>query len=220
MKNKPPSPGSRPSIQRPQNVALKRREGPEQDLWLNARSFHTAAKKLAGALELDSGPFTDFDVSPVVFMYRHAVELHLKALVLGDGANFLTTKPDALSVHKTHALSWLAQFVCQIITALKWENEFKCDGIENLADFKAVIGELNAVDPGSYVFRLPVSAEAKDSIPGRVKLTVREFGRKMDAFLELLDSTADALAAEWDMRTEAAAIEADVYGGGFEPTIQ
>lgn len=42
----------------------------------------------------------------------------------------------------------------------------------------------------------------------------------MDALLELLDSTADALAAEWDMRSEAAAIEADWNGGGFEPPVQ
>jgi hypothetical protein len=173
---------------------------PPKELFLYARSFHTAAKKLAGALELDSGPFADFDACPVVFIYRYAIELHLKALVLGDGGNFLATRPDALSVHKTHSVSWLAQFVCQIIAAVKWEEEFKCESIENLADFKAVIEELNAVDPGSYVFRLPVSAEGLDSVPDGGKLTIREFARRMDALLELLDSTADALAAEWDTR--------------------
>jgi len=47
-------------------------------------------------------------------MYRHALVLHLKALVLGEGGNFLATRPDALSAHKTHSVSWLAQFVCQI----------------------------------------------------------------------------------------------------------
>ena len=173
-----------------------------QDSFLYARSFHTAAKKLAASLQLAPNPFTGFDVSPVVFMYRHAVELHLKALVLGEGGNFLATTPDALSVHKTHSVSWLAQFVVQIVIALKWEKEFRCDGIENLADFKAVIDELNAVDPGSYVFRLPVMAEAEDFVPGQVKLTIHDFVRRADALLELLDSTADALAAEWDTREE------------------
>ena len=163
---------------------------------LYTRSFHKAAKALAGSLQLAPNPFADFDVAPVVFMYRNAVELHLKALVLGEGGNFLATTPDALSVHKTHSVSWLAQFVCQIITAVKWEKEFKCEAIENLADFKAVVEELNAVDPGSYVFRLPVSAVGQDSLPGRLNLTIREFARRMDALLELLDSTADALAAE------------------------
>ena len=190
MKKKPSS-ASRLSVADPvpHKAVLNRRNIPEQDLWLYARSFHTAAKKLAGSLQLDASPLADFDVSPVVFIYRHAVELHLKALVLGDGGNFLATKPDALSVHKTHSVSWLAQFVCQIITALKWENEFKCEGIETLAEFKAVIEELNAVDPGSYVFRLLVSTERQDAIPGQVKLTIRDFARRMDALLEFLDST-------------------------------
>ena len=213
------SPGSRLiSNSGPHNPVVNRRNVPAKDLFLYARSFHKAAKALA-AFQLDASPLADFDVSPVVFMYRHAVELHLKALVLGEGGNFLATKPDALSVHKTHSVSWLVQFVVQIITALKWENEFKCDGIENLTDFKAVIEELNAVDPGSYIFRLPGRAEGQDSAPGRVKVTMLEFARRMDALLELLDSTADALAAEWDMRSEGPT-EANGSGGGFEPPIQ
>jgi hypothetical protein len=213
------TPSSRPiSNSGPNNPVVNRHNVPAKDLFLYARSFHKAAKALAG-FQLDASPLADFDVFPVVFMYRHAVELHLKALVLGEGGNFLATRPDALSVHKTHAVSWLAQFVVQIMTALKWESEFTCEGIENLADFKAVIEELNAVDPGSYIFRLPVRAEGQDSVPGQVKLTIREFARRMDALLELLDSTADALAAEWDLRSEAPT-EANGNGGGFEPTIQ
>jgi hypothetical protein len=67
--------------------------------------------------------------------------------VLGDGGNFLKTKPDPISVSKSHSISWLAQFICQIVTALKWEPEFTCEGIGTLADFKTVIEEVNAVDP-------------------------------------------------------------------------
>jgi hypothetical protein len=184
-----------------------------QDLFLYARSFHKAAQTLAASFQADANPFAEADVSAVVFMYRHAIELHLKAMVLGDGGNFLATKPDALSVHKTHAVSWLAQFVCHIIAAVKWEKEFRCEGIENFADFKAVIEELNAVDPGSYVFRLPVSAEGQDAVPGGGKLTIREFARRMDALLELLDSTADALAATWDSQGEPMFSDLDLPEG-------
>ena len=193
---------------------------PEKDLFLYARSYHKAAKALAGSLQTGTGPFNECDVSPVVFIYRHALELQLKALVLGEGGNFLATKPDALSIYRTHSVSWLAQFACQIIAALKWENDFKCDGIDTLADFKVVVEELNSVDPGSYVFRLPVSAEGQDASSGRDKPTFGEFAGRMDALLELLDSTADALAATWDTREEEARIEAAWNGGGLEPPIQ
>src|SRR5580698_6942922 len=168
-----------------------------EDLPLYARSFHAAAKKLADAYESDPGPFTDLAACPVVFMYRHALELYLKAIVLGEGRNFLATKPDRISISKTHSVSWLARFVGQIVTALKWEPEFKCEGVENLDDFKAVVEEVNSVDPGSSAFRLPGKIEAK------VFFNVGEFAARMDALLELLNSTAAALAAEWDLRAAA-----------------
>jgi len=177
-----------------------------KDLFLYARSFHLAAKKLAASFQPDAA-LSEFDASPVVFMYRQAIELHLKAIVLGEGGNFLATRPDHISVSKTHSVSWLAQFVAQIVTALKWDQEFKCEGIDTLADFKAVIEEVNAVDPGFYTFRCPVDPHSLAS--------VREFAAKMDAVIDLLESTADALAAEWDMRSEAAGSNA-----GWKPTIQ
>jgi hypothetical protein len=206
MKKKPPISRLFASKTGPRSAVLNRRNVTPQDLFLYARSFHAAAKKLAEAFESGSSPFTDFNACPVVFMYRHALELHLKALVLGDGGNSLATKPDPLSVHKTHSVSWLTQFVCQILTALKWEPEFRCVGIENLDDFKAVVESVNSVDPGSYVCRIP-------------NVAISEFARKMDALLDLLDSTGDALAAEWDLRLGAVP-ELESDDSGFGPTIQ
>lgn len=179
----------RVSDPRPRNLIQNGRSIPPEDLFLYAQSFHKAGKTLAAAFRPEDKTFAEADASAVVFMYRHAVELYLKTMVLGEGGNFLATKPDPISVGKTHSVSWLAQFVCQIITAVKWEKEFRCEGVENLANFKNVVEELNAVDPGSYVFRLPANA-TKDSIRG--------FAGRMDAVLELLNSTADAMTATWD----------------------
>ena len=197
------------------------RNVPEQEFFLYARAFHVAAKKMALALEPDPGPFTSFAVCPVVFIYRHALELHLKALILGDGSNFLATKPDRMSVYKTHSVSWLSQFVCQIVTTLNWEKEFRCEGIETLADFKTFVEDVNSINPGPYSFRYPASTETQDSVENNSTFNVREFGRKMDALLELLDSTADALAATWDTQSEAVALDAALHAGkDIEPTIQ
>jgi hypothetical protein len=86
------------------------------DFFLFSRSYHSAAKKLARMLDLERRPIPDFDLCPVLSAYRHAIELHLKVIVLGDDGNFLATKPDEISVHKTRSLSWLAKFICQIVT--------------------------------------------------------------------------------------------------------
>jgi hypothetical protein len=190
------------------------------DLFAYARSFHKAAKTLAEALGPDSGRFTECDVSPVVFLYRHALELYLKALVLGDGGAFLATRPDELSILKTHSVIWLAQFISQIITRLKWEKDFRCDGIASLADFKAFMEKVNEVDPSSMFFRIPIGTEGQNSAAGGGRLTIGEFTRRMEALLVLLDSIAGSLTAERDKRSKSARIELAWNTGGVEPPIQ
>jgi hypothetical protein len=58
---------------------VNRHNIPAKELFLYAQSFHKAAKTLAASFQLDASPFADYDISPVVFMYRHAVELHLQS---------------------------------------------------------------------------------------------------------------------------------------------
>ena len=120
--------------------------GGDIEIDLYARSLHKAAKTLIATLDLEPHPKTAWDACPVVLLYREAIELHLKALV-DEGANFLPSPTDPLSLAKTHSLRWLAQIVCQIIRAVKWESEFKCEGVSSLSDFSALVNELEALDP-------------------------------------------------------------------------
>ena len=144
-------------------------------------------------------------------MYRHAIELSLKSIVLGDGGHFLKTKLDPISVGKSRAVSWLAQFVVQIVTTLGWEAQFRCEEISNLTDLKAAVGAISDTDPGAYVFRSPLKEASQEA--------VREFAHRMDALLELLAITGDALAAEWELRKEGIEVDGE-DGGGFGQTIQ
>jgi hypothetical protein len=177
---------------RPCAAPLNEHSARAKDLFFFAQATHKAAKKLAGTPQIDSNPLGELDAYPVLFMYRHAAELFLKA-ILGEGGNFLLNKPDPISVSKTRSVSWLAQFVVQIVTTLKWEEQFRCDGVENFAEFKKLLDEVNGVDLGHGMFRN--SGDVATSLP--------EFFRRMDALLDLLESTADGLAAEWDLRNEA-----------------
>ena len=208
------NPEKHPSIQDWHNV-------PEEEFFLYARAFRAAAKKMALAVELAPGPSAKSPLAMVVFMYRHALELHLKALILGDGGNFLATKPDRLSVYRTHSVSWLSQFVCQIVTAVNWEKEFRCEGMRRLPTLRlswkisipSILAHIRSA--------IPPASKAPDSVRGNSTFDAREFGRRIDALLDLLDSTADALAATWDTQSEAAALYAALYvGKDIEPTIQ
>ena len=67
----------------PHNTVLNWHHVPPKEFYFYARAFHKAAKSLVESVELDANPFADFNACPVVFMYRHALELHLKAIVIG-----------------------------------------------------------------------------------------------------------------------------------------
>jgi hypothetical protein len=148
-----------------------------------ARSLHKAAKTLITTLDLEPNPKTAWDASPVISLYRQSVELHLKALV-GEGCNSLPSPTDPLTLYKTHSLRWLAQIVCQIIKAVGWEDNFKCDGVSSLADLSALVSELEALDPVAVAVR-PGNRRADGWVPQQLQPpNVVRFGKKLDALID------------------------------------
>src|ERR1022692_769081 len=138
--------------------------GGDIEIGLYARSLHKAAKTLIATLDLDPNPKTAWDACPAIQLYRQSVELHLKALV-GEGSNYLPLPTDPITLYKTHSLRWLAQIVCQVIKVVRWENEFKCEGVATLADFSAVINELEALDPVLIAVQSGARARHDGSVP-------------------------------------------------------
>jgi hypothetical protein len=191
-------------------------DGGDIEIMMYARSLHKAARNLIATLDLQQNPKTAWDACPVVLLYREAIELHLKALV-GEGSNFLPSPTDSISLYKTHSLRWLVQIVGQIIKAVKWENDFKCDGVSSLADFSALVGELEALDPVALAVR-PGNRRPDSSVPTQLlPPNVVQFAKKLDALIALLDATADALAAKWDQVSGEDEVRAEDDSG---PTIQ
>jgi len=187
--------------------------GGETQIYFYARSLQNAARTLVGKLELDQNARTDWDACPVVLLYRQALEIHLKSLV-GEGSNFLKTRTDPISLSGTHSLRWLAQIVCQIIRAVGWENDFTCEGVSSLAEFSALVNEVETFDPVARAIRSS-TAEGPNSISQYYRaFNVVRFAKKLDGLLDLLNATADALTATWDERKE--------FNGrdDFKPTIQ
>jgi hypothetical protein len=190
--------------------------GGDIEIGFYARSLHKAAKTLIATLDLEPNTRTPWDACPVILLYREAVELHLKALV-DEGSNLLPSPTDPLSLAKTHSLRWLAQIVGQIIKVVKWENEFRCEGVASLADFSALVNEIEELEPVTVAVR-PGNRRPDSWVPDRLlPPNVVRLAKKRDALLELLDATADALAAKWDQVSGEENLQA---GDDFTPTIQ
>jgi hypothetical protein len=186
--------------------------GADLEIYFYARSLQKAARALVERLELDGNPGDDWDVCPIVLLYRQALELHMKAVV-GEGGNFLPSPIDHITLYQTHSLRWLAQIACRIIKRLRWESEFICEGVSTIAEFSALIKQLDALEPVSCA----VFAKKPDrpgAIPAQLhRSQVTELFPKLDALVDLLAATADGLAAAWDQGGET---ETNV---GFNPII-
>lgn len=161
-----------------------------------AQSLQKAAKILIATLDAETSSQTTWDACPIVFLYKQAVELHLKALV-SEGGNFLKERTDSITLRKTHSLRWLTQIACRIIRTVQWEDEFQCEGVASLAEFSALIDELESLDPVALAAQ--PWKRSRDGTPPQAlqPANVVRIAKKLDALLELSDVTADALAAAW-----------------------
>ena len=186
--------------------------GGDIEIHMYARSLQRAARALVEKLPLEQNPKTAYDACPVVLLYRQALELHLKALV-GEGCNFLPLPTDPITLFTTHSLRWLAQIVGQIIRAVKWESEFKCEGIASLADFSALVNEIESFEPVTKVIQ-SIKTAGPDSITNFYRtFDMVQFAKKLDGLLDLLAATADGLAATSDLMDQGPA------NSGSKPTI-
>ena len=178
-----------------------------------ARSLQKAARTLIETLDPEPNFKTAWDAGPVIVLYRQALELRLKALV-DEGGKFLPSPTDHLTLYKTHSLRWLSQLVCQIIKAVEWERSFVCEGVASLADFSALVNELEALDPVSCA----VQSGVRDGsvLPQLQPPNVLRIAKRLDALLDLLDVTADVMAATWDQRAEGRSLQA---GDNIKPSI-
>ena len=198
------------------------RQRPSEDSWHNgadievglyARSLQKSAKLLLENLDRMENPKTAWDAGPILILYRQAVELQLKFLA-GEGGRFLSSPTDPLTLCKTHSLRWLAQIVCQVIKAVQWEAEFKCEGVSNLTGFSALIAELEAMEPVSAAIYAERTKKDLGEVPPQLrKAKVVAIASTLDGLIDLLAATSDGLAATADL------MELGAAGGGTKPVI-
>jgi hypothetical protein len=173
--------------------------GGDIELHLYGRSLRRAAKTLIASLETTPGSVIGWDAAPVILLYRQNMELHLKELV-GEGSSLLPNPIDPLTLYKTHSLRWLAQIASQIIKAACWEGKFKCEGVADLAAFSTLVEEIETADPIVSAV-MSIDRNRDGSVPAFLTpANVVRLSRILDALLDLLGATTDALAALLDQK--------------------
>jgi hypothetical protein len=140
------------------NSVLNRFREPEKELSLYAEAFWNSAKRLLENDQLDKRfGFGSFDASVIVYLYRHALELFLKGILIGRGGEFLAVplSPEEV-LNANHSLTKLLPNVRLVFAAVGWVEAFGSGSVRTFDDFTRIVEELEGADPSSFSFRYPI----------------------------------------------------------------
>lgn len=168
-------------------------QDPMTDFGIWAEGYAQAASSLSQTLV--ARPFAqDSEAYPVVFLYRHALELYLKAVIIEGGhLNWLRHQDAAEKLHTTHRLPPLVELADRILAKAFPGDPSVVSLVERL---KEVAEDLDEVDPGSVGFRYPVGTTGMKPVPSAVHMSLVKLSDTMDPLLEELSTLDFALAGE------------------------
>jgi hypothetical protein len=145
-----------------------------------------------------------FLVYPVVFLYRHHIELALKKLILHApyiiGHQLTDTEMQHLGKHRLDLL-WqdLKPMLAAVCKAAGW-------GTLSSADEEGInsyISQLTALDPESYSFRYTHSKSGAPSLPSEKRINIRHFAEMMERLADYLDRLDTAVGVLEEAKMEA-----------------
>ena len=188
-----------------ENVVFNFMHDPIDDLAVFAQGYHNAGRKLADELASAAG-YSDYDGYPVLFLYRHALELYLKAFVCRGAKLVHLLDPDEMDtteLFKDHSLSRLLPGVKVVLNALDWIDEFKTLHLSSFEDFVDLVKGIDEVDKNSFAFRYPIKKDRQAAHEHHTVINVIAFAQHLDPVLKLLSGGLSGLSEEFDLAAEA-----------------
>ena len=185
------------------NVVFNFRGSAIDDLGAFAEGYRRAGKVLAEKLSTSECP--DFEGYPILFLYRHALELYLKAIIY-RGAKLLglitDESVDTSKLLTRHDLLPLIPPIKEIFQRIGWTDDFELENIKNFKDFQELVRAVDKIDPRSLNFRYPVTRSGDEAVPHHFVINVLEFARQIDPVLLLLDGALTGLGEYYDTEAE------------------
>lgn len=184
------------------NVVFNFTPDPIRDLVAFAEGYRRAARSLAAPFEGDV--YADFDGYPVLYLYRHALELSLKAVICRGALlmNLLEREnPVVPQLFSKHDLARLLPAVCAIFRALRLD--FRQTPVGTIEEFEKAVIEINDIDAGSYAFRYPINTGGQAHLPKGFTINVASFGDTVDILVKYLLGAAYQIDETFETEAKA-----------------
>lgn len=196
------------------NVVLNFTSYPKGELAIYGHAYHEAADRLAKTLAEQNG-YSDVDACPIVFLYRHSIELYLKAIILWGTAAIQLEAGDKIDTDgylQTHRFRDLLPMVKRIFEKVGWLNVDRHDiKFGTFEEIEELILKFEEIDQKSFAFRYPVDTKGYAHLPKHFHFNVIALAEETSAMLGMLDGAATGVY-EIFQSMASAAHEAESYG--------
>jgi len=130
------------------NVVLNFQDAASGEFGVYARAFHTAGQALFERM-FDKGSYNSLEGCPIIFLYRHALELYLKAIVLhGDAIMQMNSKTllTNRSLLQKHSLLPFFPLLKQTFDAVGWTWKLDIEGLHTFEEVEELLRDFETVD--------------------------------------------------------------------------
>lgn len=173
---------------------------PQYDFGVYARGYARAAKLVSEAV-IASVHFPDYEAYPVVFLYRHALELYLKSLIyklsLVGGFRGI---PDLYSrLYNRHDLRELADRVSKALHILLPTDSELAKVVDRIV---TTSNEFSQIDSDSYSYRYPIDTKGDPSTVHHQIVNLASLASHMNSLLEEVEVIDFGMDIEIDVSEE------------------
>jgi len=181
------------------NIVASFSNNPRFDFGLYARGYHNAAKNLT-RIFLMQDSYNDYDGYPIIFLYRHAFELHLKNIIYWGIRliNFRDLTIDS-KLHNNHKLIELSITTCTILTNL-FPNDLEISELSKT--IKKYAEEFSTIDADSFSYRYPIDKMGNYSTTKHQVVNIQSLSEKMNSLLDSCEIINFGLDIETSNRIE------------------
>ena len=166
------------------NAVLNWEKHAPSDLVAYALSYHNAAHNLIACKERLEFGSIDHGACPIIYLYRHSIELYLKAMIYRVAC--LSITDDELRtvlprLWREHSLIRLLDMVSPIFETKNSRFAANLGNLrENTLEF---LSNLEKIDGRSYSFRYPINTAGHSSLPDTLLVNIFVFAENADAVL-------------------------------------
>lgn len=178
---------------RSHNIVSSFTNNPENEIQFYGRAYFNAASLLSEKFLIQDG-YRDYDAYPIVFLYRHSLELYLKSInYLGETlSNLMNVEIDDTWLKNSHKFEDFDKYSISIINIF-FDDLVKTYLISQINKLTKLFKE---IDENSFSYRYPIDKMGNPSTKRHQVVNIDNLAKEMKELVSYLEFITNGLEGE------------------------